>query len=644
MHHSHRWGAPARRPRSGSRRGRPAPARVRARGAAGAGGRTWPLPTPSGPDPCVVPFRERPAGERRGRDRPRDAVRAPRGRPPGPDPRDRRRARARGHPGHRGRRPAHGRARRGAVERRARRPRLPGRGTAGLRGQLPDVVAALPDRPGARPARRPGRRHRGVGAHHHRCLAPARSCARPRAGRQPAPGRELRAGAGDPRLRCAPRPGAQRHHEQRRRAGRLAEGRRLRRLPLGARLRRRPRAPGPRRRGQRRRRRLDAAGPGYDPATGQYVTTSYRTNVGDPDDKSDDYDDSQLTVVDPGTGDVVNQVRLGGPGDVSLGPSHAGGVAVNGDHVYVVGGGKLYDYDLGEIRSAAPGATVHPSAVIEPPATSYVTVAGGKVYLGKWDKEGKDDEIWVYDIGSDGRPDLSTGSRYDAPAGSNGVAVLPGDRLVFSVNHGRGEAGELESYEVRDGELHGTGSIPVANLPEELIVTPDGRLVGINESGASDYAPWDTDGRDRDGDHGGEDDGIGDTGGSEGTDLADFWARTHLFDLPLGALDGDGFHVEPVTLEQGALQAYGAADGLDGVRTRLTGLHLPTTLLGEVAGADELSTAVDSALATVRSDLRHLAPAADRMGDELKATSSDYSTTDLAAGLVLNLLLTRILG
>ncbi|WP_377321369.1 hypothetical protein ACFJIY_19565 [Pimelobacter simplex] len=385
-------------------------------------------------------------------------------------------------------------------------------------------------------------------------------------------------------------------------------------------------------------------GLGYDPATGQYVTTSYRTNVGDPDDKGDDYDDSQLTVVDPGTGDVVNQVRLGGPGNVSLGPSHAGGVAVNGDHVYVVGGGKLYDYDLGEIRSAAPGATVHPSAVIEPPATSYVTVAGGKVYLGKWDKEGKDDEIWVYDIGSDGRPDLSTGSRYDAPAGSNGVAVLPGDRLVFSVNHGRGEAGELESYEVRDGELHGTGSIPVANLPEELIVTPDGRLVGINESGASDYAPWDTDGRDRDGDHGGEDDGIGDTGGSEGTDLADFWARTHLFDLPLGALDGDGFHVEPVTLEQGALQAYGAADGLDGVRTRLTGLHLPTTLLGEVAGADELSTAVDSALATVRSDLRHLAPAADRMGDELKATSSDYSTTDLAAGLVLNLLLTRILG
>lgn len=385
-------------------------------------------------------------------------------------------------------------------------------------------------------------------------------------------------------------------------------------------------------------------GLGYDPATGDYLTTSYRTNIANPEEKGDDYDDSQLTVVDPATGDVVNQVRLGGPGNFTLGPSHAGGVAVNGDHVYVVGGGQLYDYSLDEIRSAAPGATVQPTAVNPAPATSYVTVAGGKVYLGKWDKKGEDDAVHVYDIGPDGRPDLSKGETYPAPAGSNGVAVLPDGRLVFSVNHGRGEAGALESYEVRDGELHRTGSVPVANLPEELIVTPDGRLVGINESGASDYAPWDTDGRDRDGDYGGEDDGAGDTGGSEGKDLADFWARTHLFDLPLGALDGEGFHVEPVTLDQGAQQAFAAADGLDGVRNRLAGLHLPASLLGEVPGADALSAAVDTALTTVRTDLRHLAPAADRMGAELKATSSDYSTTDIASGLVLNLLLTRILG
>lgn len=385
-------------------------------------------------------------------------------------------------------------------------------------------------------------------------------------------------------------------------------------------------------------------GLGYDPASGNYLTTSYRTNVGDPEEADDDYDDSQLTITDPRTGEVVNQVRLGGAGNLSLGPSHAGGVEVVGNHVYVVGGGKLYDYDLAKINAASPGTTVHPTVVNESlPATSYATAADGKLYLGKWDKEGKEDAVWVYDIGPDGRPDLSSGQRYDAPAGANGVAVLPGNRLVFSVNHGRGESGALESYVVRDGELDHAGSIPVANLPEELIVTDDGRLVGINESGATDYAPWDTDGGERDGTYGDEDDGVGDTGGSEGRDLEDFWARTHLFDLPVGAFDSEGYYVEPITLDQGALDAFAAADGLDAVRARLSGLHLPASLLGEVGGADELSAAVDAALESARSDLAKLAPAADRMGSELRATSSDYSAADIASGLLLNLLLTRIL-
>jgi hypothetical protein len=386
-------------------------------------------------------------------------------------------------------------------------------------------------------------------------------------------------------------------------------------------------------------------GLGYDPATGNYYTTSYATNVGDPADGADDYDDSRLTVVDPRTGEIVSQVRLGGESGSPTGPQHAGGVAVHDGHVYVVGGGKLYDYDAAAIRDSERGAEVSPTRTIDDVGgTSYVTVAGGRIYLGNWG----DDELHVYELDARGRPIRRTHQLLHTPSGANGVAVLPDGRLVFSVNHGRGDAGTLEAYTVDRNDLRYDGGVPVANLPEELVVV-DGTIVGINESGASDYAPWDTDGRDRNGDHGDRDDGVQDTGGSEGTDLADFWARTHLFELPIGALDdsgpfGVGFTVEPMTLTKGAQQAYAAADGLDAVRTRLAGAHLPTSLLPQVPGARALGTAVDAALSSACADLRRLASATDRMGDELRATGDDYSATDVVSGLLVNLVLNRILG
>ena len=81
------------------------------------------------------------------------------------------------------------------------------------------------------------------------------------------------------------------------------------------------------------------------------------------------------------------------------------------------------------------------------------------------------------------------------------------------------------------------------NLPEELAIV-DGEIVVSSEAGADDYAPWDQDGRD-----GAGNDGVNDTGGSEGTDAEDFWAQTHLRGIPLGVLDGpgaDGTHGVPM--------------------------------------------------------------------------------------------------
>ena len=64
------------------------------------------------------------------------------------------------------------------------------------------------------------------------------------------------------------------------------------------------------------------------------------------------------------------------------------------------------------------------------------------------------------------------------------------------------------------------------------------------------------------------------------------------FGIPLTALDGpgsDGFYVDPISLEDGAKELWRTGDGLSAARTALLGLHLPASLLPEVAvSADPL--------------------------------------------------------
>lgn len=369
---------------------------------------------------------------------------------------------------------------------------------------------------------------------------------------------------------------------------------------------------------------------------GHFVTTSYRTDAGDLDDPDDDVDDSQLTVVDDRTGEVVSQVQLVGNGGAA-GPHHSGGVAVNGDRVFVVGGGRLYEYSMADIHRAGPGAAVEPREVSEVGASSYVTVANGNLYLGNW----SDSEVTVYPLASDGRPDLEGDpTTYTTPEGTNGIAVLPNGSHVYSVNEGRGSPGQLVvDDDPSAGGLDADRSIDIGNLPEDLALV-DGQVVVATEAGADDYAPWDQDGRDGEGD-----DGVNDTGGSEGTAAEDFWAQTHLYGIPLSVLDGpgaDGFHVDPITLEEGGKELWRTSDGLAGARTALLGLHLPASLLPTVTGADQLSAALDTRLSEDREALAGLAGAADRVGDSLKDTADDYTFTDALAGESIQAVVRRI--
>ncbi|WP_157537067.1 hypothetical protein [Nocardioides sp. Root190] len=360
---------------------------------------------------------------------------------------------------------------------------------------------------------------------------------------------------------------------------------------------------------------------------GHFVTTSYRTDAGELGNPDDDVDDSQLSVIDDRTGEVVSQVQLNGWGG-AVPPQHSGGVAINGDRVFVVGGGKLYEYSMAEIREAGPGGAVTPVRTPDDigGATSYVTVANGNLYLGNYGGS----EVTSHPLDGDGRPDLDGGTTYTTPDGTNGIAVLPDGSHVYSVNAGRGAPGELVvDNHPSPGGLDADHTIEIGNLPEELVLV-DGQLVVANEAGADDYAPWDEDGRD-----GAGDDGVKDTGGSENTAAEDFWAQTHLHSIPLEALDGpgaDGFYVDPISLEDGARELWRCSDALDVARTALLGLHLPASLLPEVSGADALSTALDTRLDEDRGDLVDLAAAGDRIGNSLKDTADDYTVTDLLTG------------
>ncbi len=359
----------------------------------------------------------------------------------------------------------------------------------------------------------------------------------------------------------------------------------------------------------------------YDPVTGTFLTTSYRDHVGDPDDPEDDYDDSRLSVIDQETGEVLGQVRLTGP-DGTGAPTHSGGVAVNGDRVYVVGGGVLYEYSMADIRRAGRDGTVPAGSTTDVDSSSYVTVANGRLWLGNWG----DSTLTSYPLtGPGGSPDYSRPQTYDTPDGTNGVAVLPDGRLVFAVNHGRDEPGSLDVYRPEEGGLTRSGSVPVGNLPEELVVV-DGRLVATSEAGADDYAPWDLDGRDGEGD-----DGVNDTGGSEGVDDDDFWGQTHLLAIPLEALSrDDGWYVEPLSLRQASRELFAAADALGAVTTSVEPLHLPSSAVGQVDGAGPLSRALGSYLDGTAAELSASGRRSERIGVALRDTAGDYDASDLS--------------
>lgn len=350
-------------------------------------------------------------------------------------------------------------------------------------------------------------------------------------------------------------------------------------------------------------------GLGYDPESGTLLQGYY---VKGPDGKTGL--ESYLAVVDEVTGRELGEVRLGEPvnarGEPLPGgkPTHAGGVTVDGDKVYVADNGKLFTYSLDAIRSAGRGATVPAASVQEDGISggSYSAIKGGRLYLGDHER----DTLHVYEKRDGQWQEVDT---LPTPPKVQGVLVRD-DEIVYSASSGRHE----ENSRLYVGGFDGGYGEPY-DLPSmsQGVVEVDGQLVVTYESGAEHF------------DH-----AIDSTGWLWWKEDEELWGnpfmtRTPLSELGLGGA-GEEFEVEPGTLRTAAGELGAPAGDLRAIGAELDGVHVPGHLLGEVPGAAPTARTVVKLVGAAADSARTGARAVAAVAELLRSSATDYARADQA--------------
>jgi hypothetical protein len=210
-------------------------------------------------------------------------------------------------------------------------------------------------------------------------------------------------------------------------------------------------------------------GLGYDPATDRLLTTYYSSPGGEPDRDAG----ILLSIQDRATGDEILSALLAGP-------DHGGGVAIDGDHVWVTSSdGYVYLYSLKDIEATRRSA-VAPQTRFPVPASAYLTFHGGRLYVGSFD-DADPGSVYSVALGADGRPSGPPVFETTAPPRSQGLAVT-GDGFVFSTSWGRENPSELISIS-HSGEI---GHLTAPNMSEGLAIV-GGQVYVVYESGAQAY-------------------------------------------------------------------------------------------------------------------------------------------------------------
>lgn len=353
---------------------------------------------------------------------------------------------------------------------------------------------------------------------------------------------------------------------------------------------------------------LTPQGLAYDPETGTYVISYY------PEDG--DSGPATIALVDSVTGKEIGDVDLGGlAGSTGPdGPSHAGGVTVDGDDVIVVDKGRIFTYSMDDIRAQSNGDTVQPSSVQDVTGGSYSAVHDGKLYLGDYENS----QLYVYEKDAFGswapvRDPSGHAEVIETPPKCQGVVVRDGE-LVFSTSPDRLQPGSLIVQDRDTGERSDPYTLP--NMAEG-VVEVDGDFVTLYESSAGQYDhpkdrfrwPW------------------------EGDDGDKLWANPYLTLTPGSELGlGTDFDVRPGTLRQASDQLDKPAGTLATASSTVAGVQVTSHDLGQVPGCTTLASAIDTLLAGSADSLRSGSKAVALASDNLMDSARDYARTDGVVG------------
>ncbi|WP_410657337.1 WXG100 family type VII secretion target [Amycolatopsis sp. lyj-112] len=283
---------------------------------------------------------------------------------------------------------------------------------------------------------------------------------------------------------------------------------------------------------------------------------------------------SRLTYVDYETGEETGNVYLNGDGKVSA-PTHTGGVATDGEHVWVSSDEHVYVYDKAELDAAQDsGVPVNAVDVVPTPAHSYVTYAQGKLFVGDYGNN----RLYEIPVGKNGSPEPDkAGEPIETPNNVQGVVVRD-DEFIFSSSDGHSgkfykqdrtpelfDFNDREEIELKGGEPGNDDGYDSHGVEEAVEI--DGEIVLAHESGAYGYqknpgSKWDE------------------------PELT----RISLDELgldPDGALSSAeaGYETDPDSLVGAAGVLDGATSALSGAAGSMSRLQLVPHLLGDVPAA-----------------------------------------------------------
>lgn len=180
------------------------------------------------------------------------------------------------------------------------------------------------------------------------------------------------------------------------------------------------------------------------------------------------------------------------------GNDHYGGVAINGDNVYVSGNGEageadgsyVHRYSMRELMASPDGATpeLDEADVFEVPTASTLTVHDDSLFVAKFSQGDADEDpptVYEYRLGQDGSlpaDGAEAVDQFDAPEGAQGVTTEDGENFFFTSSNGFERHSEL-IYLNREDE------IPVVvrsdlNPVSQGIARHDGQFIITNESAA----------------------------------------------------------------------------------------------------------------------------------------------------------------